>query len=99
MERSPQLLLFLNPIGSALEAAIVPNLGFFAGGYRTLEAELAAFGYILSVAEAGSLDVAVPISPLTGEPFIVTDKGETIEIAGPRSDGGEPAVRFEFRKP
>ena len=60
--------------------------------------KLAAFRYILHVADSGSLD-GVPIDPRTGVPFTVTDKGDTMEITSSYLVEGEPDVRYEFAKP
>ena len=90
--------LILNPIGSALDNAIVPLLGPLAFGRHQAQSKLAAFRFILHAEESESLG-SVPIDPLTGQPFTLIDNGDTIEITSSYFKDGEPAVRYEFKKP
>ena len=40
-----------------------------------------------------------PIDPVTGEPFMLADKEDALEVTSERTGkDGKPAVRYEFRK-
>ena len=84
-----------NPVGIALMAATIPNLGAFVGSGDKTKAKLLAFAFLLESSESGELGNP-PIDPLTGEPFVVTRTGDTVVIASYVEGDGEPAVRYEI---
>lgn len=88
--------LLLNPFLTAVQTAFLPNLDQFVVRKTRATARLAAFRFIMEATESGRLG-EVPVDPLTGEPFAVTAKGDEYEIASGYLQGGEPAVRHEFR--
>jgi len=87
-----------NPVGSSLFGVFIPLISNFVGSKDTLRAKLAVLGYVIETGASGNFD-DVPIDPLTGERFVVTDKGDTIAIASSLMKHGEPAVSYEFAKP
>ncbi len=89
----------LDPIGTTIDEGIVPQIVNLSPLNRESRAALTAFGYILNRTVSGSRDVEIPIDPMTGEPFTVTDRGGTIEIRSSYIKDGEPAVKYEFKKP
>lgn len=94
-QRRPSVLH--NPVGSTYFGTYVPLVYNFVGSKDTLKAELAVLGYVIESRASGNFD-DVPIDPLTGEPFVVTDKGDTIEITSAYLKDGEPAIKYEVSK-
>ena len=88
----------LSPFLTAVQATFVPNLDQFVVRKTQATARIAAFRFILEATESGRLG-EVPVDPLTGESFVLTSKGDEYEIASGYLQGGEPAVRYEFRLP
>ncbi len=98
VERVNTLSPFRNPMGSVILRAILPQIAQFTRDKEQTKASLTAFGFILESQEAGELS-EIPIDPMSGKPFIVTDKGDTIEITSSFIRDGESAVKYEFKKP
>ncbi len=66
------------------------GLVWSADGVDGLKVRLAILGYVLSASESGSYAEA-PTSPLTGKPFQVTVRSDTLEVeSGLESRDGEP---------
>ena len=84
----------LDPIGSAVDAALIPAMGKFSDRGEVQAASLAAFGFVLRAKRSGDLD-DVPIDPRTGQPFRVMRDGDTVTI----SSIGSESVRYEFNLP
>ncbi len=86
--------LIKNPFGSALVAALIPQMAGFVDNDEALKPHLAAFIYILGATASGSLD-NVPIDPRSGDPFVVSVEGGTVKISG----DGQPPLHYEFTRP
>ena len=86
-----------DPVGSAFMAAVVPQIVGFAGSSDPLKSRLAIMRWAISGAQSGDYS-DVPIDPMTGKPFRVSDRGEAIEIETEfGSDEGEP-IKYEIKK-
>ena len=90
-----------NPVGSHFNATFTaitaPLLIDFPQGLQPTEARLSILRYVIQATESGEFS-DVPIDPMTGEPFMVLDKRETIEITSQYMVDGQPAVRYEVAK-
>ena len=87
-----------NPVGSAFNAAIsIIGWDQFIESPQLAKARLSVLRYVLEAAESGDYG-NVPIEPMTGEPFMVTDNGDTVEITSAFLKDGEPAIRYEVPK-
>ena len=87
-----------NPIGSVLRAVLIPVTGKFARQGLDIKGRLAIFNYAMEYRLSGALGDP-PIDLVTGEPFNVADKGDTVEVTSKRkSTDGEPVVRYQFPK-
>ena len=86
-----------DPVGSAFLAAVVPQIVGFAGRHDPLKSRLAIMRWAIAGAQSGDYS-DVPIDPMTGQPFRVTDKGATLEVeTESESDEGEP-IKYEIKK-
>lgn len=90
-------LSIFNPVGSVLRAIVTPLIINFADNTTRVKGSVLIFNYVMEYRRSGNLGDP-PIDPFTGQPFIVTDKGATIEITSARRQGDEPAVKYEVKK-
>lgn len=93
----PKISIFKNPVGSTLQVATVPLVGKFAATMLETKGRLSIFSYVMEYRMSGELGEP-PIDPFTGQPFMVKDKGDTIEITSARQQRDEPAVQYEVKK-
>ena len=97
-ERASAFSLWKNPVGSLVNAATLPFLSRFAHRDHELKAKLTILAYLVRATESGRLG-SPPTNPLTGTPFVVTDKGDRIEIrSAHRGDGIEPRLWYDGPK-
>lgn len=90
--------LLEDPIGSLLSAVLIPLFGRFGVTQASFKDRLAILHYVVVYVQTGDLN-NVPIDQLTGEPYLVTDRGDLLEIKYSRTkEDGEPAVLIEFSK-
>jgi len=87
-----------NPVGSAFNAALsTTRWDQFIEFPQLAKARLSVLRYFLEAAESGDYG-NIPIEPMTGEPFIVTDKGDTVEITSAYLKDEKPAIRYAAAK-
>ena len=87
-----------NPVGSQLNESMSITLwNLFIEAPQLASARLSVLRYFLEAAESGDYG-NVPIETMTGEPFIVTNKGDTVEIKSAYLKDEEPAILYEVRK-
>lgn len=94
----PRVSVLKNPLGSSLEAQRVPVSSAFATRHRRVEASLLMFEYVMESRLTGALSEP-PIDPLTGEPFLVTETGDGMEIRSAMTSNGESGLRYRFQNP
>ena len=96
-EKYTKVSIIKNPVGSALWAITTPAQTIFADGTRRAKGSVLIFSYFMEYRQSGNLGDP-PIDPFTGQPFIVTDKGDTIEITSAKLQGDEPTIQYEVSK-
>ena len=96
----PKFSKLRNPVGAAFNAIMTTSpsvYSLFIDVPQLAKARLSVLRYVLEAAESGDYS-NVPIEPMTGEPFIVIDKGDTVEITSAYLKDEEPAIRYEVSK-
>ena len=88
-----------NPVFLPIAATIIHFTSKFSGPTVDSKARLLIFKFAVDYQLSGNLG-NIPTDPMTGKPFLVTDKGDSIEIASAdRRVDGEPVIVYQVRKP
>ena len=87
-----------NPVFYPIAAIFAPLVSRFSEASVESKARLLIFEYVIDYRLSGEFG-NIPTDPLTGEPFLVTDKGDTIQISSADlGSDGEPWITYEVRK-
>ena len=97
-ERVTRVSALRNPAGSTVLSALIPaSFAKFIVRKEESKARLLVLRYVIEASRSGDHS-DVPTDPLTGEPFGVADKGDTIEVSSSHREDGERAISYEIRK-
>lgn len=92
----PKVSLF-DPVSTGLRAITTPLISKFSEGTLSAVDSVLIFSYLFEYRLSGNLGNP-PVDHFNGLPFIVHDKGDTIEVTSARLEEDEPAVKYRIQK-
>ncbi|MBI4199678.1 MAG: hypothetical protein HY535_04305 [Chloroflexi bacterium] len=87
-----------NPVGSIMLDLLLPSVHRFVARKDQSKARLVIFQYVAKSLDAGQFGPA-PVDPLTGTPFLMADRGDSVEIRSEYVGTGGSAITYQVKKP